>query len=283
MDCILPAEITVHVKFGRRFRHALPSFCVVSNEVSMLPLSSEIAGIFGVHTRYQEEQNTDKSNRYLELLIRHTNLHISHQVFSALFPPQLALKMLAVLQPEHLLRVDLNISWDQVVFNALGPLKLEHEVLLVTQFEGASVAMGFAIASAIGSFASYIVLHTSNIVFHASIRTLKAIFFSWYKIKLLLISSMLCILIMAGYVFKCSTQYSSCTYPVLFVILRPEKDTERVKPIRSISRTKRRYNARFFYFCPINDDFLQIIYQFSGGIMHLVFGPTFRTPYRSAD
>ena len=193
MDCILPAEITVHVKFGRRFRHALPSFCVVSNEVSMLPLSSEIAGIFGVHTRYQEEQNTDKSNRYLELLIRHTNLHISHQVFSALFPPQLALKMLAVLQPEHILRVDLNISWDQVVFNALGPLKLEHEVLLVTQFEGASVAMGFAIASAIGSFASYIVLHTSNIVFHASIRTLKAIFFSWYKIKLLLISSMLCI------------------------------------------------------------------------------------------
>ena len=57
----------------------------------------------------------------------------------------------------------------------------------------ALVAMGFAIASAIGVFTSCIVLHTSNTVFHLSIRTLQVIFSSWYKTKLLLISSMLCI------------------------------------------------------------------------------------------
>ena len=71
----------------------------------------------------------------------------------------------------------------------------------------ALVAMGFAIASAIGVFTSCIVLHTSNTVFHLSIRTLQAIFSSWYKTKLLLISSMLCILVVVGNVLNFSTQF----------------------------------------------------------------------------
>ena len=71
----------------------------------------------------------------------------------------------------------------------------------------ALVAMGFAIASAIGVFTSCIVLHTSNTVFHLSIRTLQVIFSSWYKTKLLLISSMLCILVVVGNVLNFSTQF----------------------------------------------------------------------------
>ena len=51
----------------------------------------------------------------------------------------------------------------------------------------ATVAIGFAIASSIGVVASIIVLHTSNIVFQISIRTLQILFSSWYKAKRLLI------------------------------------------------------------------------------------------------
>ena len=71
----------------------------------------------------------------------------------------------------------------------------------------ALVATGFAIASAIGVVISCIVFHTSNAVFHLSIRTLQAIFSSWYKTKLLLISSMLCILGVVGNVLNFSTQF----------------------------------------------------------------------------
>ena len=71
----------------------------------------------------------------------------------------------------------------------------------------ALVATGFAIASAIGVVTSRIVFHTSNAVFHLSIRTLQAIFSSWYKTKLLLISSMLCILVVVGNVLNFSTQF----------------------------------------------------------------------------
>ena len=71
----------------------------------------------------------------------------------------------------------------------------------------ALVATGFAIASAIGVVISCIVFHTSNAVFHLSIRTLQAIFSSWYKTKLLLISSMLCILVVVGNVLNFSTQF----------------------------------------------------------------------------
>ena len=71
----------------------------------------------------------------------------------------------------------------------------------------ATVAIGFAIASAIGIFASCIVLHTSNIVFQISIRTLQAIFSSWYNTKRLLILSMLCILVVVGNFINFSPQF----------------------------------------------------------------------------
>ena len=71
----------------------------------------------------------------------------------------------------------------------------------------ATVAIGFAIASAIGVVASCIVFHTSNIVFKISMRLLEEIFSSWCKTKRLLILSMLCILVVVGNFINFSPQF----------------------------------------------------------------------------
>lgn len=74
----------------------------------------------------------------------------------------------------------------------------------------ALVAMGFAFASSIGLLASFV-------VFYASILTLEATFRTWTKTKTLLISSMLCILIFAGYALEFSTQFYMGTCCGIFV------------------------------------------------------------------
>jgi hypothetical protein len=97
--------------------------------------SSEIAGIFGVHMKYQEEQNTDKSNRYLEVPIRNTDVHISYQVFNAL-DWLVVVRTPGVLQPKHpFVRVDLDISWWDQSFNVRRPPQLVCQVLNVLQSE----------------------------------------------------------------------------------------------------------------------------------------------------